>query len=520
MAESIVKYFKANPTLDTDVGHFNYVENLGQGGNADVLMFNRAAHNFAIKFIPHSEGLSKIQRFRDEFFNAAQIQTHQNVVMAYHYDNRTINGVEYALIVMKAYDTTLHKMKHIAGAPAAEQEEKAWKLFSDLCRGLKHLHESHIIHRDLKPQNIFYDAKKDAFVIGDLGIAHFKDEEFAKLADTKPAERLANYQFSAPEQVDSRNKITEAADIYSLGQVMQWYLTGNTVRGQGRTSFAKGLEKLEFLNEFANKALRDRPLERFQSIAEIATFLDNKKTPFVDPWTKINAFDKAIRMAFPSIRTSIEVTDLNDINSFFDHFQEMCTPSDFWYMLADGGDNEFKSIEFTGKRWLPFLEKRTWLFDNRDEISIRKLIVYRDNGAPYKNFFIMLTAEDKPFELCNADGKKIKRGSIEGWKEDVATLVDDKYYVDPNSTANGYIKMRGQTVAITADRFQDRIRYLVPWGIIVVPKQTATAVMSDRGPTSDFIQAIIKNGKLSETDLKEYLRITRGQHSREITMYT
>lgn len=273
MFVSLVKFFKKNSMFQTDVGLFEFERDLGLGGNANVLKFKRGGQAYAIKFIPHGDE-SKLSRFRDEFFCAAQIPTHRNVVKTYHFDRATIEETDYSLIVMKFYDDTLHKLGHVVDESSEKRVAKGSHLFKDLLTGLHHLHAHHIIHRDIKPQNIFFDAETNSYVIGDLGIAHFKDEAFVKEATTKPTDRLANYLFSAPEQVDSKNKITAAADIYSLAQVMQWYFTGKTIRGLGRPRFSSGAsgEFLSILDGFADKALRNEPTARFQSIDEIANF--------------------------------------------------------------------------------------------------------------------------------------------------------------------------------------------------------------------------------------------------------
>jgi serine/threonine protein kinase len=512
MAGNLVQYFKKSSKLDTDIGIFEYASDLGQGGNASVLKFKRGEHDFAIKFILHGDE-AKLRRFRDEFFCAAQIPTHKNIAKSYHFDTRTLDGSAYSLIVMKAYDSTLNKLGPIKDKAVAEQKEYAWRLFCDLCNGLHHLHSHQIIHRDIKPQNIFFDEKAEAFVIGDLGIAHFKVDVFAKEALTKPTERLANYLFSAPEQADSKTQVTEAADIYSLGQVMQWYLTGATVRGQGRTSFSENSarEKLSILDAFTSKALRDNPAERFQSLNEVANFVKNAKTPVPDPWLKIHAFDRVIRQSFPQIRKTLAITDHAEINAFFTLFQKNCDPKEFWYVMADGGDGHFESLEL--------MSSKSWLLNGFTEMSVSQLLVHRDDGYPYKNFFILLFGPEERFSYSTSDGKQVKRKPTNGWEQDAGTLVDDKFYINPDETINGFYRMDNETLAVTGDRFKDRRRYLVPYGLMVVPTQTASASMTDREPTAEMIKAAIQAKSLNEQDLQRYLNATRAHHSTEITKW-
>lgn len=514
MSDGLVQYFKNNPVLETDIGNFEYVSSMGQGGNAHVLRFKRIAHEFAVKFIPHGEN-GKLARFRDEFFSASQIPTHPNIARSYHFDTKVLNGTTYSLIIMKAYGNTLHQVaENGTGHKHPDRKELAWKLFLNLCSGLNHLHTNHIIHRDIKPQNIFHDEKSDAYVIGDLGIAHFNAEIFAKEAKTKSSDRMANYLFSAPEQANSKNKITEAADIYSLGQVIQWFVTGATIRGLGRTSFAgtSSQDKISILDAFVTRALRDKPIERFQSLKEISEFVKAKmQPPEPDPWVKIDAFDYTIRQSFPQIKKTLSVTDPKEIEAFLTKFQAKCNPNDFWYMHADEGDGNFQRLEHLGEK--------KWLFNNSVEMTVSRLLVHYDSGYPYKNFFILLFGPDKRFTYSNWAGKTKKRTPTNGWDRDMGTLVDGKFYIDPAETNNGFYKMGNETMPVNDERFSDRERYLKPFGLMIVPTQTASACMIDRRPTGELIRAAVKNKQLTEPELRTYLDATRTHHSHEITKW-
>ncbi|WP_080416166.1 protein kinase domain-containing protein [Burkholderia ubonensis] len=509
---NLVTHFKQNNVLETDIGDFTFASSVDQGGNAHVLKFTRDKQSFAIKFIPHGDK-DKLQRFRDEFFCAAQIPTHINVVRCYHFDSKTINGIDYSIIVMKLYQSSLNKMRSGASQSAEERHRIGRKLFIELCNGLHHLHTHHIIHRDIKPQNILYDADEDAFVIADLGIAHFKDEIFAKEARTKEDQRLGNRYFSAPEQANSKNIITEAADIFALGQVMQWYFTGDTHQGVGRRRFHSNspLDFSSIIDSFVDKALRHSASERPQTIVEVKNFVDSIRNPKRHTLDKIDEFDDAIRYSFPSIRATVAVNDEQSICNFLNKFKENCTLEEFWYILADGGDNTLTGINHLGER--------RWLFNEQIEMTVDSLIIYRNNNHPYKNFFILLFGPDKPFSYTNREGETTPRKSTEGWDEDAAVLVDELFYINPDETINGYYREKAGTTRTSPERFKERYRYLIPYGVMVVPTETASAGMLDRHPTSKLIQSAIRHRKLAEEELKDYLEATQPHHSVELTKF-
>ena len=63
--------------------------------------------------------------------------------------------------------------------------------------------------------------RNEKFVLSDFGIAHYDRENFLIDNKTIKSERLANIEFSAPEQINnSKYNVTEAADIYSMAQIM------------------------------------------------------------------------------------------------------------------------------------------------------------------------------------------------------------------------------------------------------------------------------------------------------------
>ena len=513
MAEiSLNQVLKQQQTLYTNIGTFSYIKSLGEGGNSYVFLFAKEDKNFAIKFLKPSDE-NKLKRFKDEYFCAMQIATHKNVVQAFHFDCISIDDENYFIIIMKSYEGTLNGIGNIEPHSEESKAKKGWKLFTDLASALQHLHKNKIIHRDVKPQNIFFDNLINEYVLGDLGIAHFSAEDFPKESRTKSAEKLANFSFSPPEQVDSKNPAREANDIYSLGQVLQWYLAGSIVRGLGRSRIStnQSPEKLIWLDSIIDISLRNDPNARFQSISDIYSHVESLKAPPPkNLWKPLHSFDDSIRRTFPRINGILSITDKNQIAKFFSNFHEQCTPDDFWYMSVEGGDNTYQLT-------IPINDEQ-WLFSNEEELDINKLIIYRDNHAPYKNFFVLLISPSKPFEIIDSDGKEIKRNIPEDWPTDRAVFWNGNY-IDYNETRNGYYDFQGTVIPVERHLFHDRTRHLHKYAYIVVPEGTATAYMMDREPTERFLTSIVENSEITTSALEHYFKETRGQLHPEISKY-
>lgn len=90
------------------------------------------------------------------------------------------------------------------------KEDICLNWLTQLCLGLKHIHDRKIIHRDIKAQNIFL-MSDDTIRYGDFGVAHVLDYTMAK-AKTQ----VGTPYYIAPEILKGR-AYTNKADIWSLG---------------------------------------------------------------------------------------------------------------------------------------------------------------------------------------------------------------------------------------------------------------------------------------------------------------
>ncbi len=232
------------------------------GGNGRVLFGNLNKKNIAIKVL-YQKDENKRTRFKEEFINVLMnLQKVTGVVEQYLYDEVNVEGSTISYIVMKQYNSQLNN-KDVT-------EDKAINLFLDLCRIFKEIHNVGIIHRDLKPENILIDEHSN-IIISDFGIAYYNPENYDFTGNTKYGELLGNRNFSPPEQSIKGIMPQRTMDIYAIGQIIQWYVTGIFTRGTHREHLYKkyNSHNMKNLDIIIEKCLSDKPEERYQSMEEI-----------------------------------------------------------------------------------------------------------------------------------------------------------------------------------------------------------------------------------------------------------
>jgi type III restriction enzyme len=90
-----------------------------------------------------------------------------------------------------------------------------------VARGIEELHAASIVHRDLKPENVLAVGGK--WKLADFGIA--KNRENA--APGKTFQQAGTLGFAPPEQFEG-TRAEPSADIYCLGKLLAYLLTGGT----------------------------------------------------------------------------------------------------------------------------------------------------------------------------------------------------------------------------------------------------------------------------------------------------
>ncbi|MEK7487227.1 MAG: serine/threonine-protein kinase [Planctomycetota bacterium] len=100
------------------------------------------------------------------------------------------------------------------------------EIFIQLARYLYQIHQKGIIHRDIKPQNIMIDKGTGKPKFLDFGIAKIYEESSAFVGLTRSKDLIGTTTFMAPEQAENPKSVNSQSDIFSLGHVFYFTLTG------------------------------------------------------------------------------------------------------------------------------------------------------------------------------------------------------------------------------------------------------------------------------------------------------
>jgi serine/threonine protein kinase len=168
-------------------------------------------------------------RFKRELKLSRTI-SHPNVVSVY--DGGVFETGETYLVMEYLVGHTLdQEVSEIGEAGLAT--EYALELFVQLCDAVEAIHESGLLHRDLKPSNVFLvkgrPTRRTSGVrvkVLDFGLVRQADDR-AATSLTKERATLGTAGYLAPEQIQSKAPPDQRADIYALGGLLAFMLTGH-----------------------------------------------------------------------------------------------------------------------------------------------------------------------------------------------------------------------------------------------------------------------------------------------------
>lgn len=205
------------------IGPYRTIRRLGQGGMGSVYLAERADDQYrkqvAIKLI--RAGIEQRGAFLRRFLNERQILAsleHPNIARLLD-GGVSDSGAPY--LVMEYVDG--EAIDRYAGARQLDAGQRL-ELFLGVCEAVQHAHRNMVIHRDLKPSNIMVDHEGRVKLL-DFGIARIEQPDAAPaMTVTAPADRALTPEYASPEMIRG-DRITAAADIFSLGVILYELLT-------------------------------------------------------------------------------------------------------------------------------------------------------------------------------------------------------------------------------------------------------------------------------------------------------
>jgi serine/threonine-protein kinase len=209
------------------LGQYTLEEKLGEGGMGVVY---RARHALlrrptAVKLLPPEKaGEQAVARFEREVQLTAGL-THPNTVTIFDF-GRTPAGIFY--YAMELLDGAA--LDVLVDTDGPQPPERVLHVLDGVTGALTEAHDIGLVHRDVKPANIILCKQGGVFDVPkvvDFGLV--KDLSGAGVALTATASLAGTPLYMSPEAITVPNSMDGRGDLYALGAVAYFMLTGTHV---------------------------------------------------------------------------------------------------------------------------------------------------------------------------------------------------------------------------------------------------------------------------------------------------
>jgi serine/threonine-protein kinase len=308
----------------TRLGQYTLDSKIGEGGNGSV---HRAHHALlrrptAIKvMLPDRIGADTLDRFEREVQHMSHL-THWNTVAVYDY-GRSPDGLFY--YAMEYLDGI--NLENLVIDFGRQPADRVIAIMRQVCAALNEAHRRGLIHRDIKPANIILCERGDV-----PDVAKVVDFGLVKEITAEKGESmiLGTPAYVAPEAVTDPATIGPSVDIYALGLVGYFLLTGrrvfegNTavdvcvkhVTEQPKPPTSHGAKMPAELERIILQCLAKKPTDRPASAAALAKLL--AEVPSSGDWSEDEAarwwrdFHNSDRKTPATADTQTITVDLDD----------------------------------------------------------------------------------------------------------------------------------------------------------------------------------------------------------------
>ena len=268
-------------------GQYQLGKKLGEGGMGEVYL---AEHQLlkrpcALKLIRPESGANPIAlaRFEREVQSAARL-SHPNTVAIFDYGLSNDGTFYYVMEYLPGMS-----LEDLVRQFGVLPPERVVFLMRQACAGLAEAHHLGLVHRDLKPGNVFV-----ALCGGESDVVKILDFGLVKLTQDPTAPQLTGDQmvsgtphYMSPEQATGSAELDQRCDIYALGAVAYFALTGRPpfvgnnamnimiahVRDAVTPPSSLRPDVPKDLEDVVLKCLEKKPEDRFQDVRALSKAL-------------------------------------------------------------------------------------------------------------------------------------------------------------------------------------------------------------------------------------------------------
>ncbi len=209
------------------LGQYRLGKRLGAGGMGEVylaehLLLRRPC---AVKLIrPEQAGdPTNLHRFEREVQAMATL-THWNTVEIYDYGHADDGTFYYVMEYLPGQN-----LEQLVARNGPLPPARAIHLLRQVCGALHEAHNVGLLHRDIKPSNIIACERGGVFdVVKLLDFGLVQETRLGRNGDrlTEHGTIIGSPQYMSPEQAAGKGNLDARSDIYSLGAVAYFLLTG------------------------------------------------------------------------------------------------------------------------------------------------------------------------------------------------------------------------------------------------------------------------------------------------------
>ncbi len=297
-SSSRVERYRRQASEARKLGQYLLKEKLGSGGMGEVY---RAEHVLlrrpcALKMIrPERAGDADILRRFEREVQITATLTHANTVQVFDYGHAEDGTFYYVMEYLPGLSLEELVRRHGPLPPS-----RAVHFLRQVCAALGEAHARGLTHRDIKPGNVMVCERggvRDVVKVLDFGLVRIPKEDADDATLTREGAVAGTPAYMSPEQASGENVVDPRSDLYSVGALAYFLLTGRppfSDRSPARMLAAHIYESPRALPEDVPADLADvvlrcmakSPAERWPDAATLEEALASTSVPV---WTARDA---------------------------------------------------------------------------------------------------------------------------------------------------------------------------------------------------------------------------------------